>query len=64
MSEGQGREGQGPDKASQEKEKTLLEKFKPVLQAFLHAHIDLQVVAVYALQVYCFSLDFPKGVCI
>lgn len=61
LSDGQGREGQGPDKASQEKEKILLEKFKPVLQAFLHAHIDLQVVAVYALQVYCFSIDFPKG---
>ncbi|XP_075213295.1 N-acetyltransferase 1 isoform X2 [Lycorma delicatula] len=47
-------------KAVQEKEKTLLEKFKTVLHPFLH-DIDLQVTAVYALQVYCFSLDFPKG---
>lgn len=39
----------------------LLEKFKPVLQAFLHDHIDLQVIAVYALQVYCYTLQFPKG---
>lgn len=47
-------------KAVQEKEKALLEKFKTVLQPFLH-DIDLQVTAVYALQVYCLSLDFPKG---
>lgn len=52
---------QGADKTVQEKEKALLEKFKPVLQAFLNAHIDLQVVAIYALQVFCYSLDFPKG---
>lgn len=50
-----------PDKALQEKEKALLEKFKLVLQAFLHEQTDLQVVAVYALQVYCYSLHFPKG---
>lgn len=50
-----------PEKALQEKEKALLEKFKLVLQAFLHEQTDLQVVAVYALQVYCYSLHFPKG---
>ncbi|KAG8233540.1 hypothetical protein J437_LFUL012783 [Ladona fulva] len=50
-----------PDKALQEKEKTLLEKFNPVLQAFLQNEINLQVVAVYALQVYCYSKQFPKG---
>nr|CAD7199614.1 unnamed protein product [Timema douglasi] len=50
-----------PDKALQEKEKTLLEKFKLVLQAFLHEKTDLQVTAVYSLQVYCYTLHFPKG---
>ncbi|PSN51862.1 Eukaryotic translation initiation factor 4 gamma 2 [Blattella germanica] len=50
-----------PDKALQEKEKALLEKFKLVLQAFLHEQTDLQVMAVYSLQVYCYSLHFPKG---
>lgn len=50
-----------PDKGLQEKEKALLEKFKLVLQAFLHEQTDLQVMAVYSLQVYCYSLHFPKG---
>jgi len=50
-----------PDKALQEKEKTLLEKYKLVLQAFLHEQTDLQVMAVYSLQVYCYSVQFPKG---
>lgn len=50
-----------PDKALQEKEKALLEKYKLVLQAFLHEQTDLQVMAVYSLQVYCYSVQFPKG---
>jgi len=53
-------EASGTDKV-QEREKSLLEKFKPVLEHFLNNCTDLQVVAVYALQTYCFSLDFPKG---
>uniref|UniRef100_A0A0K8SIQ8 Eukaryotic translation initiation factor 4 gamma 2 n=1 Tax=Lygus hesperus TaxID=30085 RepID=A0A0K8SIQ8_LYGHE len=48
-------------KLLQEKEKILLERFKSVLQAFLHEDINLQVTAVYALQVFCFAIDFPKG---
>ncbi|BES99208.1 Eukaryotic translation initiation factor 4 gamma [Nesidiocoris tenuis] len=48
-------------KLLQEKEKALLERFKSVLQAFLHEDINLQVTAVYALQVFCFAVDFPKG---
>jgi len=39
----------------------LLEKYKLVLQAFLHEQTDLQVMAVYSLQVYCYSVQFPKG---
>lgn len=50
-----------PDKALQEKERDLLEKYKPVFQAFLHDHTDLQVVALYALQVHCYNHNFPKG---
>lgn len=50
-----------PDKILIEKEKSLLEKYCPVLNAFLNGHSDLQLVAVYALQVYCFSVEFPKG---
>ncbi|XP_067012405.1 eukaryotic translation initiation factor 4 gamma 2 [Anabrus simplex] len=53
--------GSAPDKQLIEKEKDLLQKFKPVLQAFLHDHLDLQVIALYSLQVYCDSLHFPKG---
>ncbi|KAJ1530338.1 hypothetical protein ONE63_005252 [Megalurothrips usitatus] len=50
-----------PDKALQEKEKALLEKYKLVLKAFLHDHVDLQVTAVYSLQVFCYTNNFPKG---
>ena len=50
-----------PDKVLQEKEKALLEKYKLVLKAFLHDHLDLQVTAVYSLQVFCYSNNFPKG---
>ncbi|XP_014240857.1 eukaryotic translation initiation factor 4 gamma 2 isoform X1 [Cimex lectularius] len=49
------------DKMIIEKEKALLEKFKNVLRTFLNENIDLQVTAVYALQVFCFTYDFPKG---
>lgn len=50
-----------PEKALQEKEQALLERYKLVLQSFLHEKVDLQVVAVYALQVFCHALHFPKG---
>jgi len=49
------------DKQLQDKEKMLLEKYKPVLQAFLHDRSNLQMIAVYSLQVLCYSLQFPKG---
>ncbi|XP_054718827.1 eukaryotic translation initiation factor 4 gamma 2-like isoform X2 [Uloborus diversus] len=50
-----------PDKIILDKEKEMLEKFKPVYQAFLHEHPDLQLVALYALQVHCYNCGFPKG---
>jgi len=50
-----------PDKNLADKEKELLERYKPVLQAFLHNHTDLQTTAIYALQVFMYSNKFPKG---
>ncbi|XP_030576637.1 eukaryotic translation initiation factor 4 gamma 2a [Archocentrus centrarchus] len=51
----------GPSKEQLDEEKQLLLSFKPVLQKFLHDHIDLQVSALYALQVHCNTKGFPKG---
>ncbi|KAM4723192.1 LOW QUALITY PROTEIN: eukaryotic translation initiation factor 4 gamma 2 [Rhinophrynus dorsalis] len=50
-----------PSKEQLEQEKQLLLSFKPVMQKFLHDHVDLQVSALYALQVHCYSKTFPKG---
>jgi len=46
---------------STEGEKELIEQYKPVLQHFLANQPKLQLVAVYGLQVFCFSRNFPKG---
>ncbi|XP_069192626.1 eukaryotic translation initiation factor 4 gamma 2 isoform X7 [Procambarus clarkii] len=50
-----------PEKLVTEQEQELLAKFKGVLQAFLHDHLPLQVTAVYALQVFTYTHNFPKG---
>nr|KAG5693281.1 hypothetical protein BaRGS_011602 [Batillaria attramentaria] len=50
-----------PEKALMDKEKELLDRLKGVLQKFLHDHIDLQMAALYAVQVFCFKNQFPKG---
>lgn len=50
-----------PSKEQLEQEKQLLLAFKPVMQKFLHDHTDLQVSALYALQVHCNACSFPKG---
>uniref|UniRef100_A0A3B5AFF7 Eukaryotic translation initiation factor 4 gamma 2 n=1 Tax=Stegastes partitus TaxID=144197 RepID=A0A3B5AFF7_9TELE len=50
-----------PSKEQLDEEKQLLLSFKPVMQKFLHDHIDLQVSALYALQVHCNAKGFPKG---
>uniref|UniRef100_A0A2R9A802 Eukaryotic translation initiation factor 4 gamma 2 n=2 Tax=Homininae TaxID=207598 RepID=A0A2R9A802_PANPA len=50
-----------PSKEQLEQEKQLLLSFKPVMQKFLHDHVDLQVSALYALQVHCYNSNFPKG---
>jgi len=49
------------DRANQEKEKELIERYRPVLQAFLHDQLDLQVTVLHALQNFCCALGFPKG---
>ncbi|KAM6973589.1 eukaryotic translation initiation factor 4 gamma 2b [Aplochiton taeniatus] len=50
-----------PSKEQLEQEKNLLLPFKPVMQKFLHEHAELQVSALYALQVHCYNTGFPKG---
>ncbi|XP_006819166.1 eukaryotic translation initiation factor 4 gamma 2-like [Saccoglossus kowalevskii] len=50
-----------PDKQLQEKERALLNNLKPVLQAFIHDHVQIQLSALYALQVHCYNNGFPKG---
>uniref|UniRef100_A0AAY4DMX5 Eukaryotic translation initiation factor 4 gamma 2 n=1 Tax=Denticeps clupeoides TaxID=299321 RepID=A0AAY4DMX5_9TELE len=50
-----------PSKEQLDQEKQLLLAFKPVMQKFLHDHTDLQVSALYALQVHCNTFSFPKG---
>uniref|UniRef100_A0A8B9LGS8 Eukaryotic translation initiation factor 4, gamma 2b n=1 Tax=Astyanax mexicanus TaxID=7994 RepID=A0A8B9LGS8_ASTMX len=50
-----------PSKEQLDQEKQLLLAFKPVMQKFLHDHTDLQVSALYALQVHCNTYAFPKG---
>ncbi len=50
-----------PDKTLVEKEKQLLQKFSQLLQTFLNNQTDLQIVIVYAIQVFCYILNFPKG---
>ena len=49
------------DKSQIEAEKELLSKFRLVLKPFVHDKPKLQLAAVYALQVFCNSKGFPKG---
>ena len=53
-------ENKTPEKEETDKEKELIVEFKQVLQTFL-TNPELQLSAVYALQVFCFSRGFPKG---
>jgi translation initiation factor 4G len=49
-----------PDKEVVDKEKEMVLAYKDVLQPFLNTQ-ELQLIAIYALQVFCFSRGFPKG---
>ena len=50
-----------PDKPLQNKEKDLLSQYHPMLQKLLHEKPDLQLTAIYAMQVHCHNNSFPKG---
>lgn len=48
------------DKDVTDREKEMILSYKSVLQPFLPTQ-ELQLTAVYSLQVFCFSRQFPKG---
>ena len=48
------------EKEDTDREKEMITEFKTVFTSFLTTQ-DLQLAAVYALQVFCFSKGFPKG---
>uniref|UniRef100_A0A1B0A9G7 Eukaryotic translation initiation factor 4 gamma 2 n=1 Tax=Glossina pallidipes TaxID=7398 RepID=A0A1B0A9G7_GLOPL len=50
-----------PDKITIEKEESLLHKYCQILKSFLGHSIELQLTAIYALQVFCYNENFPKG---
>lgn len=50
-----------PDKRQTEAERELVDKFKLVFKPFVQDNSKLQLSAVYALQVFCHDLGFPKG---
>lgn len=50
-----------PEKAIIEKEESMLHKYCPILQTFLESNVELQLIAVYAMQVFCYNENFPKG---
>jgi translation initiation factor 4G len=50
-----------PDKVAVDAEKQMLAKFKMVIQKFLLDKIDLHVTALYAIQVYAYNNNSPKG---
>lgn len=39
----------------------MLERYRPILRAFLHEQPSLQLIAVYSLQVHFYELGFPRG---
>lgn len=49
-----------PDKALQDKERQLLEKYQRMLNTLLPT-LESQLTAIHSLQVFCLSLNFPKG---
>ena len=50
-----------PDKATTEAEKEALSRFRSVLHPFVRDRPGLQLAGVYALQTFCHSKTFPKG---
>eukprot|EP00918_Siedleckia_nematoides_P107240 GHVU01233822.1.p1 GENE.GHVU01233822.1~~GHVU01233822.1.p1 ORF type:complete len:753 (+),score=145.13 GHVU01233822.1:752-3010(+) len=50
-----------PDKTLLEKEKEKMTKYQSLLQMYMQDNIQLQLVALYTLQVFCYDHKFPKG---
>ena len=50
-----------PEKGEVEVEKDMMDKWRGVLQMFLHDNTALQITAIYAVQVLCYNFKFPKG---
>lgn len=50
-----------PERAVIEKEEAVFHKYCQVLVTFLNGNIQLQLIAIYALQVFCYQASFPKG---
>lgn len=51
----------GADKAALEREKALAEAYAPLLTALLQGRADLQLAAVYAVQLHAHHHRYPKG---
>ncbi|XP_037717819.1 eukaryotic translation initiation factor 4 gamma 2, partial [Drosophila subpulchrella] len=49
-----------PEKSVTQKEQQLLENYSQMLQTFLGQN-ELQLMALYALQTFCYNENFPKG---
>ncbi|KAM8712374.1 hypothetical protein ACLKA7_012830 [Drosophila subpalustris] len=49
-----------PEKSVTQKEQAMLETYSQMLQTFLSQN-ELQLMALYALQLYCYNENFPKG---
>ncbi|XP_022220262.2 eukaryotic translation initiation factor 4 gamma 2 [Drosophila obscura] len=51
---------EAPEKPVTQKEQQMLENYSQMLQTFLE-QTELQLIALYALQAFCFNENFPKG---
>ncbi|XP_034477213.1 eukaryotic translation initiation factor 4 gamma 2 [Drosophila innubila] len=49
-----------PEKSVTQKEQAMLETYSQMLQTFLSQN-ELQLMALYALQLFCYNESFPKG---
>lgn len=49
-----------PEKSVTQKEQAMLETYSQMLQTFLGQN-ELQLMALYALQLFCYNENFPKG---
>eukprot|EP00794_Sanderia_malayensis_P018214 gene18214-20032_t len=52
---------QNPEKDLQEKEKETIKKLSPLVKTYLEGESKLQIEAVYSLQQFCYTHNFPKG---